>query len=416
MYKKREIIRRINAVKNHKQGRILVFTGARQVGKTTIVKQFLKEYEYLSMEDPVSLPAYMQLTAKEWHHFYPKAALDEVQKAPVLIESIKAVYDQFSDTRYVLLGSSQLLLLEKVKESLAGRCVIFDMYPLTMPELATDGNTEIIVSEWQNLLDREMIEPKFLPSSVLDSRLAIKKEAWQHYLKFGAYPALVDEQMTVEQCFIWLQNYVRTYLERDIRDLASFRSLEPFVKLQHAIALQTGQVFNASSLAVKIQMTSKTVQRYLQYLTLSYQVVVLPAWARNKSKRLSKAPKVHYLDNGVLQAVLKKRGGITGSEFESLVIAEIYKQAKNSGSPVTFYHLRTHDGKEVDLLVELPNGYYAFEIKMAENIAKTDARHLVGLEEILDKPLLHAFLLSNSVKTEKITNKITAVNVTMFLG
>lgn len=416
MYKKREIVGKINTIKKQKQGRILVFTGARQVGKTTVVKQFMNEYEYLSMEDPVSLPSYRQLTAKEWHRFYPKAALDEVQKAPVLIESIKATYDLFDDVRYVLLGSSQLLLLEKVKESLAGRCVIFDMYPLTLPELASDENTEIVASEWQNLLNTETEEPQLLPSSVLDARLAIKKQSWQHYTKFGGYPALVSKEMTDEQRFVWLQNYVRTYLERDVRDLASFRSLEPFIKLQHAIALQTGELFNASSLAVKIQMTSKTVQRYLQYLTLSYQVVVLQAWTRNKSKRLSKSPKIHYLDNGVLQAVLKKRGGITGNEFESLVIAEMYKQAQNSNSLATFYHLRTHDGKEVDLLVELPNGYYAFEIKMAEYVSKTDAKHFRDLEELLDKPLLHSFILSNSVKTEKITDKITAVNVVMFLG
>ncbi len=416
MYKRREIIGKINTIKNQKQGRILVFTGARQVGKTTVVKQFMDEYEYLSMEDPVSLPSYQQLTAKEWHRFYPKAALDEVQKAPMLIESIKATYDLFDDVRYVLLGSSQLLLLEKVKESLAGRCVIFDMYPLTLPELASDENTEIVASEWQNLLNTETEEPQLFPSLVLDTRLAIKKQSWQHYTKFGGYPALVSKEMTEEQRFIWLQNYVRTYLERDVRDLASFRSLEPFIKLQHAIALQTGELFNASSLAVKIQMTSKTVQRYLQYLTLSYQVVVLQAWTRNKSKRLSKSPKIHYLDNGVLQAVLKKRGGITGNEFESLVIAEMYKQAQNINSLATFYHLRTHDGKEVDLLVELPNGYYAFEIKMAEYVSKTDAKHFKNLEDILDKPLLHAFILSNSVKTEKITDKITAVNVVMFLG
>lgn len=416
MYKKREIVAHINAIKKSKQGRILVFTGARQVGKTTIVKQFLKEYTYLSMEDPVSLLAYKQLSAKEWYNLYPKAALDEVQKAPILIESIKSVYDQFEDANYILLGSSQLLLLEKVKESLAGRCVIFDMYPLTLPELATDKNTPIIASEWQNLLKSKDETPTFLPSFVLDTRLATKKQAWQHYVKFGAYPALVDKEMTEEQRFIWLQNYVRTYLERDVRDLASFRSLDPFIKLQHAIALQTGEVFNASSLAVKIQMSSKTVQRYLHYLNLSYQTIILPAWTRNKAKRLSKAPKVHYLDNGVLQGVLKKRGGTTGNEFESLVIAEIYKQAKNSGIPVSFYHLRTQDGKEVDLLVELPNGYYAFEIKMAENVVKTATRHLRGLEEILDKPLLHAFVLSNAIKTEQFTNKITAVNVAMFLG
>jgi uncharacterized protein len=106
----------------------------------------------------------------------------------------------------------------------------------------------------------------------------------------------------------------------------------------------------------------------------------LSAWSRNKSKRLVKASKIHYLDNGIIQAVLQKRGGITGNEFESLVIAEIYKQARIIQKPVTFFHLRTHDGREVDLLLELPEGYLAFEIKMADSVRENDARHLFDLE------------------------------------
>ena len=110
-------------------------------------------------------------------------------------------------------------------------------------------------------------------------------------------------------------------------------------------------------------------------------------------------PKVHYLDNGVLQAVLQKRGGMTGAEFESLVVAELYKQAKNLQAPVSFYHLRTHDGKEVDLLVETAQGYYAFEIKMTDHVQPSDARHLVALEALLDKPVLQAYVLSNDYTT-----------------
>ena len=127
---KRQMESVVNATKNRKNGRIMVFTGARQVGKTTLVRNVLKEYQYLSIEDPVMRSSYLQLSAMQWHVMYPKAALDEVQKAPDLIESIKSAYDQFPEVRYVLLGSSQLLLLQKVKESLAGRCTIFALYPL----------------------------------------------------------------------------------------------------------------------------------------------------------------------------------------------------------------------------------------------------------------------------------------------
>lgn len=417
MSKKRQIEAKVLSFKDKKQARIIVFTGARQVGKTTLVKQILPDYEYLSIEDPVLRKSYLNLTATIWKNQYPKAILDEVQKEPQLIESIKATYDMFDDVRYVLLGSSQLLLLEKVRESLAGRCVIYELYPLTLPELATsDWNDKIILSEWQKLLNNNFDATMLLPSFLMDKRQSVKTASWQHYLKYGAYPALVDDEMDDEERHIWLKNYVNTYLERDIRDLASFRDLDPFIKLQRAVAIYTGGVFNASNFARDLGVNSKTVQRYLEYLRLSYQVIILPAWKRNASKRLIKAPKIHFMDNGVLQAVLQKRGGITGNEFESLVISEIYKQAKNVFADVSFYHLRTQDGREIDLLVETQNGYYAFEIKMADRVSTIDARHLLNIETILDKPLLHGFVLSNDTETHHFTDKITAVNVAMFLG
>lgn len=417
MGKNRQIEKTISSVKNKRQARIIVFTGARQVGKTTLVKQILPEYEYLSIEDPVLRKSYLNLSATLWKTQYPKAILDEVQKEPQLIESIKATYDIYDDVRYVLLGSSQLLLLEKVRESLAGRCIIYELYPLTLPELATtDWNDAIILSEWQKILNGDTDTSTLLPSFLMDKRQSTKLTSWQHYLKYGAYPALVDEEMNDEDKYVWLKNYVNTYLERDVRDLASFRDLEPFIKLQRAVATYTGCLFNASNFARNLGVNSKTVQRYLEYLRLSYQVIILPAWERNTTKRLTKAPKIHFMDNGVLQAVLQKRGGINGNEFESLIISEIYKQAKNIFADVSFYHLRTQDGREIDLLVETETGYYAFEIKMADRISAIDARHLINIETILDKPLICGFILSNDNETRQITPNIIGVNATMFLG
>lgn len=417
MDKKRQLTAEILKTKDRKGGRIMVFTGARQVGKTTLVRQVLNDYVYLSIEDPVASPAFLRLTAGQWRELYPKAILDEVQKLPELVESIKSAYDQFPDVRYVLLGSSQLLLLQKVKESLAGRCSIFTLYPLTIPELLTNGwDDDLQPSVWQRLLQQPDTKPAFWPSFALDPTMPKKQKSWAHYLKFGGYPALVDEDMTDEERYLWLKDYVRTYLERDVRDLASFRDLEPYVKLQKALALQTAQIVNVSALATALGMSSKTVCRYMEYLRLSFQTLTLPPWERNANKRLAKMSKIHYLDYGVLQAVLQKRGGMTGAEFESLVVSELYKQAQNVFSDASFYHLRTHDGKEVDLLVELQDGYFAFEIKMAEHVAKTDARHLRDLETILDKPVLHAFVLSNDMEVKSFDRNITAVNVAAFLS
>lgn len=192
--------------------------------------------------------------------------------------------------------------------------------------------------------------------------------------------------------------------------------MEPFIRLQRYVSLQTGSILNYSSIAQQIGVLTKTVQRYIRYLEISYQALVLPAWERNSSKRLVKAPKLHFLDYGVLQAVIQKRGTPIGYEFESPVVAEMYKQARYLFRPAEFSYLRTLDGKEVDALIELPEGYFAFKIKMAERAVPADARSLRKLGEILDKPLLHSFVLSNDPQTRTLGEGITAVHAAYFLG
>ena len=413
--KNRQIVSYIQQKGLSKFGRIIVLTGARQIGKTTLVKKAFPDYEYLTIEDPILRDTYINLTAQQWSRLYPKALLDEIQKEPVLIESIKAIYDQFDEPRYILLGSSQLLLMEKVRESLAGRCSIIEMYPLTLPELQTNSWDDALSdSLFQKLLKNEEIE--YFPSFLLDKNRGEKLEAYSHYLKYGGFPAISGDDSNEEDKFDWLRNYVRTYLERDIRDLASFRDLDPFVKLQRYLALNTGNLINASSIGKQLGINIKTVQRYIKYFEISYQAIVLSAWAKNQNKRLVKSSKVHYMDNGVVQAVLHKRGGMTGNEYESAIISELYKQAKNMQSLAQFSFLRTHDNKEVDLLIEFPDFYYAFEIKMANRVSKTDAKHLFGLEEILDKPVKKAFLLSNDEETKHFDDKTIAIHAAMFLG
>jgi len=413
--KNRKIVSYIQQKNQSEFGRIVVLTGARQTGKTTLVKKTFPGYTYISIEDPVLREAYLALTAQQWTNLYPYALLDEVQKEPRIIESIKATYDQFVEPRYVLLGSSQLLLMEKVRESLAGRCSIIEMYPLTLPELRTKSwDDDISDSLFQKLLNNESND--YFPSFLLDKNRSEKMEAYSHYLKYGGFPAISGKDSNEDEKFDWLRNYVRTYLERDIRDLASFRDLDPFIKLQQYLALNTGNLINASSIAKQLGINIKTVQRYIKYFEISYQAIVLSSWSRNQNKRLVKSSKVHYSDQGIVQAVLHKRGGMTGNEYESAIIAEIYKQTKNSQSPAQFSFLRTHDGKEVDLLLEFSDHYYIFEIKMANRVSKVDAKHLFGLEGILDKPIKRAFLLSNDEETKYFDDKTIAIHTAMFLG
>jgi uncharacterized protein len=397
--------------------RIIVVTGARQTGKTTLVKHLFPEYPYLSIEDPVLRLEYKGLTAKQWEMLYPKAILDEVQKEPQLIESIKSVYDQFTDTRYILLGSSQLLLLQKIKESLAGRCAIEELFPLTLPEMRTKSIKERVrISVFQQLIKGGEL-PELIPSFPLHPDFSSMAEAFSYLLKFGGYPALVSEEFTDSDRKEWLRGYLRTYLERDVRDLADFKSLDPFIKIQKVCALLTGQLVNYSALAREVGVQSKTAQRFLHYFEISYQAILLPPWHRNEMKRLTKSPKLHFLDPGIQRTITgKHEGELTGHEYESAIVAEMYKQCNNIDFRGSFYHLRTVDGREVDLLLETEKGYYAFEIKKTSQVSSGDLRHLKDLDVLLDKPVLHSFMLSNDNHVHFISDNITAIPAAMFLG
>ncbi|MDR0667045.1 MAG: ATP-binding protein [Prevotellaceae bacterium] len=414
--KRRIIFDDLQAKRHSKLGRIIVLTGARQTGKTTVAHHCFADYAYLAADDPVQRNSLLTLTVAQWHTFYRRAVLDEVQKEPALIDSIKSTHDRFADVRYLLLGSSQFLLMEKVKESLAGRCVIMEIYPLTLPELMTASFEDALEQSFfaQYVTGTQNTDAVY-PSFTLDPRYVTKKKAYDFYLHHGSYPAITDEELTEEERYEWVRMYVRTFLERDIRDLASFRDLEPFMKLQRYLAHTTGTLVNYSSIAKETGVSVPTVQRYVRYMEISYQTVALPAWVAHPLKKLVKAPKIHFLDNGVLRAILQKKGTLTGSEFESAVVAEVYKQVKTYGLPLSCYHLRTQDGREVDLLLEAEDYYIIIEIKMTDRVNHTDARHLRDLQHILNKPIRQAFILSNDMQVHRLADNITAMHAAAFL-
>jgi hypothetical protein len=394
-------------------GRIIVLTGARQTGKTTLVKNLFPDHSYISIEDPVLAEEYGKLTSSQWESLYPRAILDEIQKVPKLIESIKSVYDQYPSPRYILLGSSQILLLKNIRESLAGRCQILELYPLTLPEIRTSSwKDPVELSHFQKILSGQSHE---IFPFLLDESHPQKKEIFDTYLKFGGYPAISDSSIPDEEKWDWLRSYVRTYLERDIRDLAELRHLEPFIRVQKLLTLNTAQLVNYSRIASEAGVSFKTVQRFLQYMCISYQTLILPAWSRNPRKRLVKSPKIHFLDTGVMRTILQKKEALSGHEYESAIVAEIYKQTKVSKQETTFHHLRTTDGREIDLLIETEKGYIAIEIKKNERIRPVDARHLRELDEILDKPVLHKFIISNDLNARTLEPGIEAFPAVQFL-
>lgn len=187
------------------------------------------------------------------------------------------------------------------------------------------------------------------------------------------------------------------------------------MELNVKISVNTAQLINNSQIAVAAGVTSKTVQRFIEYMGISYQTLTLQSWSRNLKKRLVKSPKIHFLDIGILRAILLKKDELSGHEFETAIVAEIYKQLKSVSSEARVYHLRTTDGREIDLLIETSNGYIAIEIKKSSVVRPVDGKYLRGIEDILDKPVVHKIVLSNDLNIKDLGDGVKAIPAVQFL-
>jgi len=382
------------------RGRLIALTGARQVGKTTLVRQMNPDWSYIDLDDPITRPILENLSVDDWLSRYRKVVLDEVQKLPSLFETFKACHDRDPEFRAILLGSSQLLVLEGIRESLAGRAALLELFPLMLSEIVSHRAKTERKGRLGQLLSAES------PSGVLASwedpfrRLnpttAVESAAWDKMKTEGGMPALwADVEWSDSDKRQWREDYVRTYLQKDLADVAKLDHLEPFVRLLRMACLRTAQLANWSDLAREAGISAPSARTWMSHLEAGYHAILLPPWFRNREKRLVKAPKLHILDAGVRRAVLRKTGEVDGAEFETAVVAEFWKAIRTSRLPVDAWHLRTADGREVDLLLERSDGYIAIECKSSSHVAPGDARHLSDLAALLDKPVLAALVVSD---------------------
>jgi len=394
--------KRLQILWNSPRGRITVLTGARQVGKTTLVQMAFPDVPLLRFDAQSERAAYNALTPADWIERYPVVILDEVQKSPELFDTLKSVFDQAPKARFLLLGSSQIQLLQGVRETLAGRAALLRLHAFTLPELMNTTN-DVPATAFQQLLcapDSSMGILKELldPVLALSAREASARRWWDHLVRWGGMPSLIAEGMDDADRMDWLRDYQELYLQRDLGDLARLSDLEPFARAQKVAALRSGEPLQFAALGAASGIGASTARRYLQYLELSFQIYLLQPWFRNVEKRLSKTPKLHFLDNGIRRGILRRTGDPDGHELETVVVSECLKQGMLTRTGVEFHHLRTADGREVDLLLELDKGYYAIEVKLADRVVETDARHLRDLGEILDKPLLAGLVVSHDPK------------------
>jgi uncharacterized protein len=399
--------------------RIVVLTGARQVGKTTLARALYGgELRYLNLDSPGERDRLRGVPAEAWGRVVGPAVLDEVQKSPGLLDKVKWAYDEGDLPFSVLLGSSRILLLEQVRETLAGRVFLYELWPFTVCELAPHfGGT----CPAEPLIAGLMADPsgmagrlRSLQDGIVGPQAGAAQAAVQHILEWGSMPALL--QYPAEDRRQWLDAYQATYLERDLADLAQLRDLEAFTLCHRLASLRAGQILSYSELSRDAGLPVTTVRRYLRYLELSYQTLHLPAWAGNPSVRLIKSPKLIWFDSGVQRALSGEIGGLRGEQYESTLIAQILITLWSLGTRLEASYLRTSGGLEVDLLLERQDGILAFEFKSRPRVDARDATGLERARRVLGDRYRGGLVIYRGDQVLQLTETVFAVPDWVLLG
>ncbi len=387
--------------------KIVLITGARQTGKTTLAKTLYGNLKYINLDLAENRDAIQSISALNWEKDVGAAVIDEAQKEPSLFEKIKYAYDEDRIYFQVLLGSSQIMLLKRIRESLAGRIWIYELYPLMMSELAESQGYPLI-----DLIIKEQRLDEIMESrpSVLFEEEALKLKGIEDYLlKWGGMPALTRMESDEERKK-WLRDYHYTYLERDLSDLARLEYLEPFKKFQKIAALRSGNILNYSDLARDCGISVDTAKRYFEYLKISYQVIFLPPYYRNLTSSVIKTNKLYVCDIGLMRSLSGIYGALTGEIYETMVITEIYKWIKTMQRDCSLYFYRTRSGLEVDLLIETERGITAVEVKARETVSSVDIKGMKTIAEKLGNLWRGGIVVYRGSQIKKLTdNEIWAI-------
>lgn len=366
--------------------RLIVLSGARQVGKTTLAREHWSSgLRYLNLDSPGERARLAAVPAEAWANAVGPAVLDEVQKAPALLDPLKWAYDAGRIDFSVLLGSSRIVLLERVRESLAGRAFLYELWPLAAGELAPAFGGELPAQPAiVRLFDASVAPAQVMASlaaSLVGPAAGAADAAVGHLLAWGGLPTLLS--YAEPERWAWLDSYQAAYLERDLGDLARLRDLEAFAACHRLAALRAGNLLSYSELARDAGLPTTTVRRYLRYLDLSYQTLHLPAWSGNPALRLIKAPKLLWFDGGVQRILSGQLAGLTGAQYESAIAAQILIALSSFGVRAAPSFLRTAAGLEVDLILEQQERVVALEFKARSRVDRHDATALRRARQIL---------------------------------
>ena len=362
--------------KQEKMFKTILVTGARQVGKTTMLKNIKPDINYITLDDMLL----NQLAVEDPELFLkankPPIIIDEIQYAPNLLRYIKIEVDN-SDKKamYYLTGSQQFNLMKNISESLAGRVGILNLLGLSLREIKDIDFNEPFIPTEEYLNNRRKCEKKISYD-----------EIWNIIHK-GSMPALYQEESDVDMFYAM---YVRTYIERDVRSLTQVGDTLSFLKFMTALASRIGQLLNLNSIANEIGITIPTAQRWLSILVASNIVYILEPYYNNIMKRAVKTPKVYFLDTGLAAYLTKwktsevlESGTMAGIFFKNYVIVEIIKSYNNSGELRRhIYFYRDKEKREIDLIIEQNGKLHPIEIKKTANPTKNMIENFKVLEMV----------------------------------
>jgi predicted AAA+ superfamily ATPase len=327
----------------------VVLTGARQTGKTSLCRRLLPAANYVTLDIPAEAETARLAPERFLDNHTPPLIIDEIQYAPDLLRHLKIRIDADRQPgRYLLTGSQDFLLMQGVSESLAGRCAVLSLMPLSLPEVSRAG------------LANEATADDFF---------------WR-----GGWPALWQRPGMERD--LWLGSYLATYLERDVRNTVNVASLRDFNRFLRASALRAGQMLSMAEIARDIGVAPNTAKKWISILQSSHQILLLEPWHANAGKRLVKTPKLYFLDSGLLLYLLGFRSWqdvqanpAWGAIWENIVVSEFLKLIVNSASRHRLYFWRTSVGEEVDLVIETgARSFIAIECKTAERVTGGDLR------------------------------------------
>lgn len=381
---------------------VVVLTGARQAGKSTLAQEggAFSGRPYLTLDD-LSVREQAAVAPHDLLRRFPTMTLDEVQRQPELLLAVKSIVDQDRPRRrgrFLLTGSANLLLMKAVADSLAGRAAYRTLHPLTRREQLGLGRAGL----WSELLAEDV---ERWPALLMGDRAPAGD--WTRAVRRGGFPVPALELPSDAACSTWFEGYLRTYLERDLRDLSNVQSLPDFRRLMRAAALRTGGLLNAAELGRDVGLPASTVQRHLGLLEASHLLIRLEPYSVNRTRRLIKAPKLYWADAAL--ALHLAGGAPTGAHLENLILTDLLAWADAQPGPrPQILHWRTASGQEVDAVVEDGDRLLGVEIKATARPTMRDARHLRTFREEYGDAVAGCLLLHGGDETYRMEAGIVA--------